>query len=270
MSWLDPALTTIAFLWRLDRRDGVALGFTGHDHDLEISGLVYRASPGMMPSAIRRTDGMEADTLDVAGALTGEGMNEADLAAGRWDGARVTLSACDWSDPAAPPLLLARGELGAVGLEDARFTAELIGPSAILDRAVVEQTSPECRAVLGDARCRVDMAARVRIARVLDVDGTTVTLDTAEPVPNGWAYGRLRWIGGENSGLAAAILRSDGVTVTLREPPVFAVSPGKMVELREGCDGRFETCVARFANAANFRGEPHLPGNDLLTRYPGA
>lgn len=24
----------------------------------------------------------------------------------------------------------------------------------------------------------------------------------------------------------------------------------------------------RFANALNFRGEPHLPGVDLLTRYP--
>jgi uncharacterized protein len=32
-------------------------------------------------------------------------------------------------------------------------------------------------------------------------------------------------------------------------------------------DQRFSTCVSRFANALNFRGEPHLPGNDLLTRY---
>ena len=32
----------------------------------------------------------------------------------------------------------------------------------------------------------------------------------------------------------------------------------------------FATCRDRFANAQNFRGEPHLPGNDLLTRYPGA
>nr|WP_232014937.1 phage BR0599 family protein [Sphingopyxis sp. EG6] len=29
------------------------------------------------------------------------------------------------------------------------------------------------------------------------------------------------------------------------------------------------TCRERFANAINFRGEAHLPGNDLLTRYPG-
>jgi uncharacterized phage protein (TIGR02218 family) len=48
------------------------------------------------------------------------------------------------------------------------------------------------------------------------------------------------------------------------------VEVGARIELREGCDKRFETCRDRFANATNFRGEPHLPGNDLLTRYPGA
>ena len=56
----------------------------------------------------------------------------------------------------------------------------------------------------------------------------------------------------------------------LRDPPRFAPAVGDMVEIMEGCDKSFATCTARFANAANFRGEPHLPGMDLLTRYPGA
>jgi uncharacterized phage protein (TIGR02218 family) len=56
----------------------------------------------------------------------------------------------------------------------------------------------------------------------------------------------------------------------VRDLPRGAVEAGCRVELRDGCDKRFETCVTRFGNAVNFRGEPHLPGNDLLTRYPGA
>ncbi len=47
-----------------------------------------------------------------------------------------------------------------------------------------------------------------------------------------------------------------------------ALAPGTRVLVREGCDRTLATCAARFANAANFRGEPFLPGNDLLTRYP--
>ena len=58
--------------------------------------------------------------------------------------------------------------------------------------------------------------------------------------------------------------------MTLVELPRLAVAAGALVEVTEGCDKTLATCAARFGNAVNFRGEPHLPGIDLLTRYPGA
>lgn len=66
------------------------------------------------------------------------------------------------------------------------------------------------------------------------------------------------------------MLSSNGNRLTLREASIYPPEPGDMVEISEGCDRSFATCRGRFANAANFRGEPHLPGMDLLTRYPGA
>jgi uncharacterized phage protein (TIGR02218 family) len=270
-TWLQGDLTTLAFCWRLVRRDGVALGFTSHDRDLEIGNFLYRAAPGMMPSAISRSDGLDVDTLDVAGALTSYAISADDLAAGRWDGADLRLIAVDWSDPGAEPLFLARGELGEVGISDGAFTAELRGPTALLDRPVVEATSPECRAELGDRRCRVDLAGRTRFARIAAVvDAATCDVDADEPSPNAYGYGRLRWIEGANSGIASAVLRSDGARLFLRDAPPGPVAVGALVELIEGCDKIFATCRDRFANGENFRGEPHLPGADLLTRYPGA
>ena len=35
-----------------------------------------------------------------------------------------------------------------------------------------------------------------------------------------------------------------------------------------GCDRALATCRDRFANVANFRGFPHIPGNDFVLRYP--
>jgi uncharacterized phage protein (TIGR02218 family) len=270
-SFLEPDLTTIALCWRIERRDGAAIGFTTHDRDLPIGGLAYRAAPGMLPSAITLSDGFDAGTLDIAGALTSAAISAADLAAGRWDGASVTIFMVDWERPDGAPLRLARGELGDVAASGERFEAELRGPTALLDRPVVEQTSPECRAELGDKRCRVDMAGRVRMTRVVAVpDEESVEVADASPAANAHGYGRLRWISGANSGLESPIAASAGARLTLREPPHFAPAAGDLVELHEGCDRRFATCRARFANAANFRGEPHLPGMDLLTRYPGA
>ncbi|TXC72153.1 DUF2163 domain-containing protein [Sphingomonas ginsenosidivorax] len=82
MTWLSAELTTIALCWRIERRDGVAIGLTAHDRDLVVDGLVHRAAPGMTPSAIQRSGGLEVDTMDVAGALTSGAIGEADLLAG--------------------------------------------------------------------------------------------------------------------------------------------------------------------------------------------
>lgn len=270
MDMLDGELTTLAFCWRIGRRDGVSLGFTTHDRDLERDGLVYRAAPGMLPSAVTLSDGFDAGGLDVAGALTSDSISEADLAAGRWDGAEVRLFLADWRDPAGEILELAQGELGDVDVKGNGFEAELRGRAAGLERPAVEQTSPECRAELGDRRCRVDMARRTRVTRIIAaVDGTVEVAD-ASAEEDSYGFGRLRWLSGPNSGLESGILSSSGASLTLRDPPPNPPEPGEMVEIREGCDKRFATCAGRFANAENFRGEPHLPGMDLLTRYPGA
>jgi uncharacterized phage protein (TIGR02218 family) len=268
---LAGELTSLAFCWRLERRDGAAIGFTSHDRDLTISDMLYRAAPGMAPSAVELSDGFSADTLSVSGALSGAAIRGDDLLAGRWDGAAVRLFLADWRDSDAAVVPLARGELGEVRLRGAGFETELLGPTAMLERPAVEETSPECRAALGDRRCRIDMAGRTRIVRVNAIlSETRVQVSSAALGSNLYGYGRLRWIGGANSGLQNAILRSDGLVLTLREPPPFVPRPGDLVEISEGCDKRFVTCTGRFANRLNFRGEPHLPGMDLLTRYPGA
>lgn len=269
MAFLDGPLSTIALCWRLERRDGIAIGLTAHDRDLVIDGLVHRAAPGMTPSAIKRSDGLDTDTMDVSGALTSTAISARDLAAGRWDGAGVRLFAVDWTG-AEGRVELGEGTIGSVETKDGAFTAELRGASAALDRPVVEETSAECRAELGDTRCRVAMAGRRRLVRLVSVTGRAVTVDAAEPSANAYGGGLLRWVGGANSGLEGAVAESDDSVVTLRAEPVFAPTPGDLIELIEGCDKSVATCAARFGNVPNFRGEPYLPGIDLLTRYPGA
>lgn len=265
---MTDRLTTIALCWRVERRDGVTIGLTDHDRDLVIAGLVHRAAPGMTPSAIQRSDALEADTMDVAGALTSVAIGARDLIAGRWDGAGVRLSAVDWSSGAIVTAL-GEGTIGTVEMRERGFSAELRGAVAALDRPVAEETSAQCRAELGDRRCRVAMAPRRRFARVVSVVDRTATIDVIEPVANAWGGGLVRWLSGENCGFEDAVATSDGAVLTLRTSPRFAVAAGTLIEGVEGCDKILATCAGRFANAVNFRGEPYLPGIDLLTRYPG-
>jgi Phage conserved hypothetical protein BR0599/Uncharacterized conserved protein (DUF2163) len=46
-----------------------------------------------------------------------------------------------------------------------------------------------------------------------------------------------------------------------------AIAEGDSFTIRAGCDKSLETCGAKFANVASFRGFPHTPGQDSVLRY---
>ena len=61
---------------------------------------------------------------------------------------------------------------------------------------------------------------------------------------------------------------TDGIAIlTLLEAPVRAIAEGDAFIIRAGCDKRIATCGAKFANVANFRGFPNIPGQDAVLRY---
>lgn len=264
----DGELTSLALCWRIERSDGAGLGLTSHDAPVSAEGATFIPSPGIVPAAAARSLGTSPASGEVEGSLTSQAMNERDLALGRWNGAGVRLTAVDWKAPDAGAVTLVAGELGEVSIEGSSFSADLRGAAARLEAPVGPSTSPECRARFGDKQCRVDLAGRSIRAVVIACTEAELTLDRS--AGDAFAFGRLRYLSGDNAGLTTTILEVAGAVVRVRDLPRGVVLPGCDIELREGCDKRFATCTGRFGNGANFRGEPHLPGNDLLTRYPGA
>ncbi|MBN9788638.1 hypothetical protein DMP17_08535 [Pseudonocardia sp. TMWB2A] len=272
-AWLTAPIVPLAWAWKIARSDGMVLGFTSHDRDLVRGGMTYVATPGIAPSALSLSASLDADTMDIAGALTADAISEDDLDAGRWDGAAVTLHIVNWEDADEPMILVAQGSLGAVERKRGAFAAELRTLDAGLDAPVAPETAPGCRARLGDSACRVDLAPRTRLVRLAGVEGRMVTVESAgDGAINGaaFAYGRLRFVTGPNAGLTGLIVAGAGQSLTLARDPVFPVDAGTRAEIIEGCDKQLATCAARFGNAVNFRGEPYLPGMDYVTRYPGA
>lgn len=270
-AFMDGGLTTVAYGWRLERADGVTLGFTSHDSDVLHEGIMLRASPGMQPTTVIQSVGLDKDGLDVSGALTSDVIRADDLAAGRWDGAYVQIFLFDWTAPGLGKRVLATGELGAVSYTDDAFEAELLGLQARLDKAVAPQTSPTCRARFCDTACGLNRERFRHLAIVSGVDDNRISVTGLDAVTDGhFAYGELRWFSGASCGLVSQIADNQGPDIILQHAPARAAKVGDRIEVIEGCDRTMSTCAARFGNAINFRGEPYLPGNDLLTRYPGA
>lgn len=267
--WLGEAVATLAWCWRLARRDGVTIGLTAHDRPLRIAGLGYAPAPGLTPSALRFDDDWDRDTMEVDGAITTDRVRAIDLHQGRWDGAAVDILLADWTDAAARHIVVARGSLGLVSSRGGAFAAEIqTGPAWLDDGPVAPVTSPTCRASLGDRDCRVDMARRRHAAVAVAIDGARWTLDR-DIDPMAVAHGAITVLDGAATGLRAAIVAADERDLILSAELAAAGEAPIRVVVAEGCDRRLATCAGRFGNAVNFRGEAHLPGTDILTRYPG-
>ena len=266
-SWFDDALATVATYWRIERTDGVAIGFVSHDRNLLFDGLLHRAAPGMVPSAIRLTAGLEADSADMAGALSHDSIRAEDLASGRFDGARVVAGVVDWETLEFEAVFA--GAIGAVGSDGAGFTAELASMKSVLDREIVPRTSPTCRAQFCGPGCGLSPVRFTHEARLVEVsdERDAVRIETGV-VPAFLIDGSLRWLEGADAGQVQQIESISGDWLVLDRPVGVELTKGVHAVVRQGCDHRLETCAARFGNAVNFQGEPFLPGNDLLARYP--
>lgn len=261
-------LEGVTTFWRIHRRDGVTLGFTGHDRDLWFDGVLHRAAPGMLPSAIRRSADFAPDSAEVQGALSHDSIAADDLAAGRFDGASIEIGAADWET--LDRATLYRGSIGRVSAEGGRFAADLVSAKAVLEEDTVPRTSPTCRAAFCGPGCTLPGLRFTHEALVAAIDREANAVRFPAPDWSLLAGGHVRWIDGPHCGATMQVNAASAEGLVLDAPLSAALAPGMRALLREGCDKRLSTCAARFGNAVNFQGEPYLPGNDLLARYPAA
>ena len=155
---IESGAARLCHAWVLRRADGVELGFTDHDRDLVVEGVVCGAASGWTAGAADSAVGLGAGSAAVAGGLDDAAITEADVGAGLYDGASVALWRVDWDRPDLRVRLWS-ATLARIGREGAGFTAELEGPLAKLERVVGRTYGRECDAVLGDGRCGIDLDA---------------------------------------------------------------------------------------------------------------
>jgi uncharacterized phage protein (TIGR02218 family) len=264
--------TTTCHCWKVSLRDGSVLGFTEHDTALTFDGVTYLAASGFQTSESDSETGLSASSGEVAGGFSSEAISEADLSAGRFDGARVELYLVNWSDPAQHMLLKVR-EIGEVTRAGGSFTAELRSLAHRLSQPQGRVYARRCDAALGDARCRADL-------RAFQAMGTVVSVDAAGRIAvsglGGFAegffrQGKLVFAGGANAGrgfdLDDHALKDGVATLSFWLPLETPPKPGDAFQVTAGCDKSFSTCKTKFSNHLNFRGCPHMPGADFAYSY---
>ncbi|UDL93979.1 DUF2163 domain-containing protein [Lichenihabitans sp. PAMC28606] len=271
---LATGATTLAYCWRLTRRDGVVLGFTEHDRDLVYAGTTFSAASGFTASQIQQSLDLSIDNLNAAGALSSADLTETDILAGRYDDADVELFWVNLADP-SQGLTIAVGNLGEVTRAGIAFSAEFRSIANRLNQKIGTTCERFCSARLGDTRCGIDLGASAfhgtataaTAGQITEVSVTGLAAFAAD-----WfTFGTLSFTTGANTGLlldVKAHLRTAGIDILqLWTPTPFAVAIGDIATVTAGCRKTLSVCRTKFGNIPNFRGYPYIPGSDVITRY---
>lgn len=273
---LAGGATTLARAFAVTRKDGKVLGFTDHDRDLSFDGITFRAGSGMTAKAIQQGTGLSVDNTEAFGALRSDAITEADILAGRYDGAEVRGWLVNWADVSVRALQF-RGHMGEIVRSGGAFNAELRGLAEGLNQPQGLIFHARCSAVLGDGRCRFDLTqpgyAEERVVETVAGGRVFGFADFAGYEDRWFEKGRFRVLTGKAAGLVGAvkndrIRKGTGREVELWQALGTAPAPGDMVRIEAGCDRRADTCRLKFANFDNFRGFPDIPGEDWLMSYP--
>jgi len=261
---------TLSTCWKIEADGQAAVGFTDHDTDLIVSGLTFSSLGGYAPTNIQSTSGLSIDNLDIKGLLSTLGITDADIQAGIYDYAEVWIFQVNWED-VTQVIPLKYGHLGEVRTNDS-FLAEFRSLSQLLSQTIGSVITPDCRAQLGDSECGITLSGFTVTGSVVAVtDRSKFTDTTRTEADNHFKYGLLTWTSGNNNGYSMEVKTYTLSTgeFELFEPMPFDVQAGDAYSVYRGCDKFFSTCKDDFNNVVNFRGEPHVPTQDKISKYGG-
>ena len=274
---------------RADWTGASAVGFTSNTRDMTLPGrpgVTFHSAPGITPTIVEQALG-ETATMEFSGVYQTGIFERTDVLAGLWTFAEVEVFSACWNDTDLGELVHFRGNIGEFKDYGTYFTAEGRGLIGRLSQDVTVQTQRMCRVRdFGNSRCGVNLAGTITLGgdtlyltQTLtltagggtDLEFSTVDFDGDPPPVDFFRNGKLVATNGDNQGISREIAKqladNDGsIQVILKRLFPYPLVEGVTTfTMYAGCARRMEDC-RKFNNAANFDGEPYVPGIEAANR----
>ena len=269
---LQQDTTNLVLCWKIARIDNIELCFTEASCDIKIKNQIYKASSGLSSSAIKEESNFSVDNLDIDGILDSENIKADDILKRLYDNAMIAvylvdLTTEDKDQNKINTLFLKRGYIGNIKiLGNDKFVAEINGFLETGKQGITCRYGMTCRANLGDERCQVNLESFSHQGFIIKViDNKTFEGNTFQE--NGYFdYGSILIFQNMELFYQGNIKFFINQVFELLEPSTINLQPGMIYYASAGCDKSPNSCIKKFNNMINFRGEPHIPGIEKLYR----
>jgi uncharacterized phage protein (TIGR02218 family) len=149
--------------------------------------------------------------------------------------------------------------ISKVSSNEESFFFELASLSEIFGLRKMNYFSENCRASFGDAACKIELKDFMFEGKIdgFSKDFLEIYDADLEPEnPGDFKYGKLVLEGFLNEELLIFKLESKRIVLLLESHVELKI--GMKYKVFMGCDKTLKTCIERYQNAINFRGEPFI------------
>lgn len=147
-------LTSLVACVAITRNDGVVLRMTESDQSITVGGEVYEAGATFNLSALKSSSDLSVDNATMDVGIDGQRFKRSDFDKDLLRRASVRVFLVNWQAPDDGTIELKTGWIGDVTRRDTDFvTLAIRGLTQALQRNILSQYSPTCRADFGDAKC---------------------------------------------------------------------------------------------------------------------
>lgn len=302
---LNEDATTVCLLTRIETKDGTVFGFTDLDEDVLYDdgdgAVTYSAENGFTPSRIQSAADTSVDNAEIVGVVSATGITMAQIRAGLFDGATVTVYRVNYMATSNGHEVVQYGRSGETTFSETGWKTEFRSLMQLLKQPISTPYSIECRARFGskaigtnqvDSNGDVSFEEQHPCGKDFVWFGGSVTSVGASPkttfIDTGltqadefFSPGVVEWLTGENAGAQMEVDAyendSNGHYVRLALPMAYEISSGDTYRIRQDCSKRWDDadhgCLYHYGSERvnNFQGEPDIPVSDGgANMVPGA
>ena len=267
---LSSDTINIVRCWKIELSNGNILGFSTNDGEFNYDGIKFNPLSADNIKTIDVSLDIKADEFKISNLISSELIRVDDILNGLYDNAKVEIFLIDISRLDLGKVSLLNGIISSIECDDNIFTANIKGLKNELNKTIGEIYSPLCRARFCDSKCGLTMA-NYEFNGTIDFveDNYNFATNNEEIRSKNVGYfdnGIIEFMDGDNIGKKTEINQFSGGKFLILSELSYDLKVGDKFKVLAGCNKNFKSCCEKFNNAINFRGEPHLPGIELLLK----
>jgi uncharacterized phage protein (TIGR02218 family) len=258
--------------FKIKSKDGDIIAFSEHHSPLELEGIVYRSSCSSEENSESRAfSDMTGSSCGIVAIFDGAAIEKDEVFLGKFDGAVVNIFMVNYNHLEYGSINIISGFIDSLEISGEKIYFNIAGIMSILEKTVGDVYSPLCRAKFCDKKCSLAIQNYTFYGAIATVASDTEfhSEDNAIKSKNRdyFKYGFISFESGKNTGVSIEVKQSYLGDIVLNMSPPRVMEVGNQFKLVSGCDKKFSSCIERFENAINFRGEPNLPRTTKVYKF---